>query len=593
MKHDPRAIQDLKSRLNIADIVKRYVSLKNAGGRLVGLCPFHNEKTASFGVNPEKGFFHCFGCQASGDVIDFYCRINGLDFREGLEQLALETGVTLAEFRPNPQEEHARKLRQAAGEMHAHARDYFRECLRADAGAPAREYLDRRGVSPEMVERFQLGYSPPDWQGLEDHLKRRGYRTQDAVAAGLLSQGDGRVWDRFRGRLMFPIHEVSGKVVAFGGRVMGQGEPKYLNSADSPVYKKGEHLYGLNQARPFFSRSKEVLLTEGYLDVIALHQHGFPETCGVLGTALTAPQVKRLTGFCQHVTLVFDGDAAGEKAALRSAQMLLGQGASCRVVLLPQGEDADSLLKAGGPDAFRSCLTNAREGLDFCLSMVRRDRSSKEVVEWALAFLDEMHADGLKAALLTKLAHGLNLAEHELRQLAAGRQGRVGAGQAGSGGQTGAGGRGGQAGIRNAARPARALSGPAKNDAEFLEFAIRCPAYIPALEGLKIFDVLATDRARAFWKLLARFGQYDVLPYLDERQKSFWGKCASKPALTDQDAAGWWEGIRTHVCGAQLDTRKHDLIEAMRQAKDRGDVEEHERLYAALNALIIGGGISE
>ncbi len=592
MKHDPRAIQDLKSRLNIADIVKRYVSLKNAGGRLVGLCPFHNEKTASFGVNPEKGFFHCFGCQASGDVIDFYCRINGLDFREGLEQLALETGITLAEFRPNPQEEHARKLRQAAGEMHAYARDYFRDCLRAEAGAPARDYLYRRGVSAEMVERFQLGYSPPDWQGLEDCLKRRGYRTQDAVAAGLLSQGDGRVWDRFRGRLMFPIHEVSGKVVAFGGRVMGEGEPKYLNSADSPVYKKGEHLYGLNQARPYFSKSKEVLLTEGYLDVIALHQHGFPETCGVLGTALTGPQVKRLTGFCQHVTLVFDGDPAGEKAALRSAQMLLAQGASCRVVLLPQGEDADSLLKAGGPEAFRNCLDNAREGLDFCLATVRRIRSSKEVVDWALAFLDEMHADGLKAALLTKLAHGLSLAEHELRQLVAGRQGRQVAGRqagsAGSAGQEGQAGAGQAVGQRSsgAGRPPKAASGPAKKDAEVLEFAIRAPGYIPALEGLNVFTVLATDRARAFWKLLAQFGQYDVLPYLDERQKSFWGKCASKQALTDQEAANWFEDITAHVARSGYEGRKRGLIEAMRDARDRGDGQEEQRLASALNDLL-------
>lgn len=568
MKSDPRAIQALKSRLNIADVVKRYLSLRPAGSRLMGLCPFHNEKTASFSVNPEKGVFYCFGCQASGDVIDFYCRINGLDFREGLEQLAREAGIALAEFTPDPQEEARRRLRQAAADMHALARDFFRDALRGPAGAKAREYLERRGVSQEMAERFQLGFAPDDFHSLERYLGGKGFKPLDAVSAGLLVKGDdGRVWDRFRGRLMFPIHEVSGKVVAFGGRVMGQGEPKYLNSADSVVYKKGEHLFGLHQARANLSRAGRALITEGYLDVIALHQHGFPEAVGVLGTALTPQQVKRLTGFTRQVTLVFDGDPAGEKAALRSAQMLLAQGAECRVVLLPKGEDADSLLKAGGAEAFRGFLDAARDGLEFCLATIRHTRSSKEVVDWALEFLDGLDSDGVKAAMLTRLAHGLGVGEYELRNLAASRA------------------KGHQPSQTAAPKP-KPMSAAAKQDAQVLEFAIRCPSYIPEMERLDVFETLATDRARAFWRLLARFGQYDVLPYLDERQKSFWGHCASKDPLSEEEAKSWWEDITAHAGRVRAEGRKRELIEAMRSARERGDSGEEKRLMAAFSELV-------
>lgn len=574
MKHDPQAIMALKSRLNIADIVRRYVDLRPAGGRLMGLCPFHSEKTGSFSVVPDKGFFHCFGCQASGDVIDFFCRINGLDFREGLEQLAVEAGVTLSEFKPDPEAEKRRRLRQAASQMHALARDFFRECLAGPDGRAARAYLAKRGVSPDMAESFQLGFSPPDWHALEGFLKARGYEARDAVAAGLLSQGDnGRMWDRFRERLIFPIHDVSGKVVAFGGRVMGPGEPKYLNSADSPVYKKGEHLYGLHQARGHIAKSKTALLTEGYLDVISLHQYGFPEACGVLGTALTPQQVKRLTGFCQRLTLVFDGDEAGEKAALRSARMLLIQGAACDVVLLPQGEDVDSLLHDQGPEAFRACLDHVQDGLDFCLSLVRRNGSAKEVLDWALSFLREMAVDGLSSAYLSRLAHGLGLAEQELRTLAASGQERR----------------------EPAALPSSVpvLTGPAKEDARILEFAIRYPAYVAKLADMGLAKVLSTDRAKEFWRILVSHGQSDVLVYLDDRQKNFWTRCAAESALSEEEVQGWWQGICRYVSDFGLHARKRELIEAMRQASVRGDVLEHQRLFEVLKDLISSGGSSE
>ena len=580
MKSDPGAIQTLKSRLNIADVVRRYLALKPAGGsRFMGLCPFHGEKTASFSVNPEKGVFYCFGCQASGDVIDFYCRINGLGFREGLEQLAREAGIALAEFKADPAEEKRLKLRQAANDMNALARDFFRETLRGPAGIGAREYLERRGVSQEMAERFQLGYSPADFHGLENALKRKGFKGEDAAAAGLLVRGDdGRQWDRFRDRLMFPIHEISGKVVAFGGRVMGPGEPKYLNSSDSAVYKKGDHLYGLSQARVHFSKAGRALLTEGYLDVIALHQHGFPEAVGALGTALTQKQAQRLTGLTRRVALVFDGDQAGEKAALRGAQMLLSQGADCSVVLLPQGEDADSVLKSGGAEAFQACLDKASEGLAFCLATVRRTKAAKDLADWALDFLDELASDAVRAAMLTRLSHGLGLGEHELRQMAVrrARERRGGAGKAEA----------------SAAGPQRTPvpSALAKKDAQVLELAIRFPEYIPKLGRAGVLGALSTDRARVFWRLLEQYGK-EALIYLDERQKSFWGRAVMLDPGDGRDAAAEaearWRHVAEHIIEpARVNRRGEELTEAIRQAYEQGDQAEVARLSKSLSDLV-------
>ena len=234
MKRDAGTVAAVKARANIAEIVGRYVNLKPVGGRLVGPCPFHQETKGSFNVHPDKGFFHCFGCQASGDVIDFYCRINGLEFREGLERLAAEVGVDVGQARRDPRAAKRRQERDACLAMHELADRYFRHVLATPAGAPAREYLDRRRVSPEMAEAFALGVSPAGWQGLADVLRSRGFSEDQGVLAGLLSAGkNGRVWDRFRDRLMFPIRDGGGWVIAFGGRTMGDGEPKYLNSAET------------------------------------------------------------------------------------------------------------------------------------------------------------------------------------------------------------------------------------------------------------------------------------------------------------------------------------------------------------------------
>ncbi|MCC8194408.1 MAG: DNA primase [Deltaproteobacteria bacterium] len=414
------ATQEIKARLNIADIVRRYVTLQRQGNRWVAPCPFHQETKPSFSVNEEEGFFHCFGCQASGDIFDFYARINGLEFREALEQLAEEAGVKLETRggRKDGEADNATRDRRAFLKMYELAAGYYSRNLAGDDGASCRAYIENRRLAPEIQESFGLGWSSRGWQGLADTLRRAGFAPDMAVKAGLLSSSDrGSPYDRFRGRLMFPIRNLAGHVIAFGGRIINPDEDaaKYINSADSPIYKKGDHLYGLFQARRSISAKKFAMLTEGYMDVLTLHQYGYTNACGVLGTALTPEQVKRLGGFCSTLELLFDGDGPGRKAALRGVEMAVAKGMRCRVVLMPEGEDIDSLLHGAGPEAFESLRETAPDGLDFCIRVLRAE-APREAVAWVKNFLRQVELPELLPGYVSKLARGLELDEASLRQ---------------------------------------------------------------------------------------------------------------------------------------------------------------------------------
>jgi len=369
-------------------VVKRYVDLRRAGNRWVAPCPFHQETKPSFSVNEEEGFFYCFGCQAAGDLFDFYGRINGLDFRETLEQLAEEAGVALEDLRPDPKASVERDLKKIALRMYEAATKHFQRNLRTEAGAACRAYLERRQLAPVIIDAFELGWSLPEWHGLADTLRRAGFSPKQGVDAGLLAAGDkGNAYDRFRGRLIFPIKSLSGKVIAFGGRIIGdEGAAKYINSTDSPLYKKGDNLYGLFQARREISIKKSVMLTEGYMDVLTLHQFGYENACGVLGTALTQEQVRRLGGFCSELELLFDGDAPGRKAALKACEMALAKGLACKVVLLPEKEDIDSLLKENGREVFEELRRFSPDGLDFCIRTLSM-QAPREALDWVKGFL--------------------------------------------------------------------------------------------------------------------------------------------------------------------------------------------------------------
>jgi len=576
---DKQVIQTLKQRLNIVDVVRRYVSLRPGGGRQMGLCPFHQEKTPSFSVNETEGFFYCFGCQAGGDVLDFYQRINGLDFKDALEQLAAEAGIELKAFKPDPEYDERQKLKRLCHEMHEAAQEYYRRNLNQATGDVARAYLRRRGMDKDTVAAFGLGASPDDWQGLSTFLKSRGYEPEQGVQAGLLSKNErGKIYDRFRGRLVFPIQNLSGQVIAFGGRILTEGEPKYLNSSDTPIYKKGEHLYGLFQARQAMTRSKRAILTEGYMDVLSLHQFGYTDACGVLGTALTQDQVKRVAGFCSRMVLIFDGDTAGRKAALRSSEMILQYGTKCSVVLMPDGEDVDSLLQTKGREGLDACLDAAVDGLDYCLTAVREGFSPREIVGWANGFLAHLADNSLRPFYIPRLAQGLGIAEADLR--------RFGGGQGRQGSMTAPVSPHAQRGVPESSRQrAPAVGRDDRDDRYFLRFPIQYPEYIPELVKRGFDRLFVTEFGQAFWIKLAQTREGDVVPLLDESEKSFWARTRSEEKPEGEALAEEWRHVCERIEHAGVRHSRDQLMEHLRAASQNGDVDEVKRLMAALTDL--------
>ncbi len=368
MAFPPEFVEELRNRITLSEVIGRKVALKRKGREYAGLCPFHNEKTPSFWVNDQKAFFHCFGCGAHGDAIGFTMRIEGLAFPDAVEKLAQDVGLAVPVA--TPQE---RERAQAAATLHtvaSLAARWFEQQLRMPGGRAGLDYLHGRGLSDDTIERFQLGFAPDNREALQATLKRDNVTEQQMVDCGLVIRPDegGRApYDRFRGRVMFPIHDRRGRVIAFGGRVIGPGEPKYLNSPETPLFHKGDNLYCLHLAREAAAKDRPIIVAEGYMDVIALHVAGFDGAVAPLGTALTEGQLALLWRMADEPYLCFDGDNAGKRAAQRAAERalpLLTPGKSLRFVGLPPGEDPDSLIRKGGRAAFEAALKDARPLVD-------------------------------------------------------------------------------------------------------------------------------------------------------------------------------------------------------------------------------------
>ncbi|MGE0153315.1 MAG: DNA primase [Reyranellaceae bacterium] len=362
MAFTPDFLDELRSRLTLSEIVGRRVALKRKGREHSGLCPFHNEKTPSFTVNDQKGFFHCFGCGAHGDVVGFVMKSEGLSFPEAVERLARDAGMALPVA--SPAERERAQVAASLQDVVEKAAAWFQRQLWSPAGAGALDYLRRRGLSDATIRDFRLGHAPDERETLRkallaDHCPE----TLIATAGLVIHPDDGRpAYDRFRGRVMFPIEDRKGRAIAFGGRIMGEGEPKYLNSPETPLFHKGAHLFAFSRARPAVHDGAPLIVAEGYMDVIALHQAGFRGAVAPLGTALTEDQILLLWRLADEPYLCFDGDNAGMRAATRAAERalpLLKPGKSLRFLTLPTGEDPDSLIKARGPAAFGALLDNA------------------------------------------------------------------------------------------------------------------------------------------------------------------------------------------------------------------------------------------
>ena len=358
----PQFLDELRSRVPVSDVVGKRVKLAKKGREFTGLCPFHSEKTPSFTVNDDKAFYHCFGCGAHGDVIRFVTETEGLTFPEAVAKLAGMAGLSVPQATPEERKraERAKSLQDACEA----ALRFFRRRLNEPAGADALAYLRRRGLKPETIEAFRLGWAPDGRAALKQALTGEGFPEPMLVEAGLLIKPEdgGDSYDRFRGRVIFPIADRRGRVIAFGGRALGDIQPKYLNSPETPLFNKGRLLYALDKARQAVRDGAEVIVTEGYTDVIALHQAGFGGAVAPLGTALTESQIEELWRLASGPVLCFDGDEAGRRAAGRALDRLLPRlvpGKTARFVFLPEGEDPDSFVSLSGPEAFGRLVEHA------------------------------------------------------------------------------------------------------------------------------------------------------------------------------------------------------------------------------------------
>ncbi len=367
MAFPPQFLDELRARLPVSEVVGKKVRLTRKGREHLGLCPFHNEKTPSFTVNDDKAFYHCFGCGQHGDVISFAMEMEGLSFPEAIERLAAQAGLEVPQSSP---EERARaKVRATLYDVVEQVCAWYEEQLAQPGGRAGYDYLRDRGFSDETIARFRLGFAPDGRGRLLEVMESRGVRLDQLVEAGLLKipEGGGDPRDYFFSRVMFPINDSRGRVIAFGGRILGDGQPKYLNSPETPLFQKGRSLYNFTMAREASREARTVIVAEGYTDVIALAQAGLPNAVAPLGTALTEDQMRLLWRVADEPVLCFDGDNAGARAALRAAERalpLLQPGKTLRFMALPAGEDPDSLIKARGADGFRSLLAGAHQLVD-------------------------------------------------------------------------------------------------------------------------------------------------------------------------------------------------------------------------------------
>lgn len=413
-------VEEIRRRCDIAEIVGRYVHLKRVGRNLVGRCPFHDDRTPSFSVSPERQLFYCFGCQAAGDVFSFVMRKEGLGFPEAVSLLARQVGVALPEGR---EEARRRGEREELLRVLAAAAEHYAAALAGPEGEAARRYLRERGLTEETVRRFGLGFAPAAGDSLLRTLVARGFRVEALARAGLVAGGpDGRPRDRFRGRVMFPIRDELGRVIAFGGRALGEEQPKYLNSPETPVFVKRQTWYALDLARAAIREAGRAVVVEGYMDAVTAHQHGFTNVVATLGTALSQEQAWALARLAPQVVLAFDADAAGGLAALRGLDAFRRAGCAVLVARVPEGKDPDGFLRARGREAFAAVLAGALPLLDYVYQQAAA-RHDPATVEGKVAIAREMlphlaaeESPVARDAFLARLAERLGLAEEALRQ---------------------------------------------------------------------------------------------------------------------------------------------------------------------------------
>jgi len=418
MMSNESAKDEIKRAADIVELIGQYVQLKKAGRNHVGLCPFHAEKDPSFTVSPERQTFHCFGCKKGGDVFSFWMEYHSCEFPEALRELAERYNVTISKGFSGDAWREKEALKEALFNITEKAATYFQMELDHNVrGKPAREYLRRRSVSKEIVSEFRLGYAPDKWEGLTSFLKSRKVSVDMAVQAGLVvERKGGGHYDRFRNRVIFPILDLRQQIIGFGGRVLDDSLPKYLNTPESPIFHKGETLYGLHASHPAIRQKGRTVIVEGYMDCLALKKYGLDEVVATLGTALTDRHIRKLKGYAPEAVVVFDSDEAGKKAALKSLPVFLNEGLSARAALLPDGHDPDSFINEKGADGFSRLLDKASFMFDFFLEQKLKQSDSDvegkvRVLKEIFPVLGSLHNDAQRALYVRRVSERVGIKE--------------------------------------------------------------------------------------------------------------------------------------------------------------------------------------
>jgi len=422
MRWDDNTIQEVKEANDVLEIIGQHLNLKRSGSNYKALCPFHQEKTPSFMVNPGKQIFHCFGCDTGGDVIRFIMLHDGLPFVDAVMKLAGRAGINLPE--KSAESGVRRDRKDVLYRANRLASEYYCDLLMKDPrGIEARDYLGSRGIHSDVSKTFGIGFAPPGWRSLGPVLENEQIPTDAAIECGLILKGESgkEPYDRFRNRIVFPIRDLTGRILGLGGRVLGDELPKYVNTPETPVYRKGDSLFGVDVAAASIREKGHVILVEGYLDVIALHQAGITNVVGVLGTALTQEQARRIKRLTTRCVLIFDSDEAGKKAALRSGMILLEEGFTCLVAPLDTDEDPDSFLRKEGPEELLGRISDALPIVMFAMEEAKKEHSGDnagsraQVLDAITPYLAKIKDRAKLGVYLREVADELRIEQHDLR----------------------------------------------------------------------------------------------------------------------------------------------------------------------------------
>lgn len=412
----PEKIEEVRRRADIVDLVSEYVTLKKGGKNFLGLCPFHKEKTPSFTVNRDKQIFYCFGCGEGGNVIAFLMKINNMSFPEAVRHLAGKTGVVIPERVFTREETERARTRDEINRINRMAAKYFSENLFSEAGKGARAYLKRRGIQDEAIRGFNLGFATDGWRNLKEYFEKAKIPLKLVEHAGLIiakANGGGSYYDRFRGRLIFPIEDVAGNVIAFGGRILGEGEPKYLNTPESSVFVKGRNLYGLNRTKEDIRKKGYATLVEGYFDLITLWSAGSRNVVATLGTALTKDHVDLIRRYTNEIIALFDPDVAGKKAMARSIELFLSGNVHAKAAVLPEGYDPDQYVRTYGNESLEEIIGRAQSMVDYYIEnfigKVSTVEEKRDALREAVSFIVNIGTVGERDLFIRRVSEKLGL----------------------------------------------------------------------------------------------------------------------------------------------------------------------------------------